>query len=64
MNITGPANKILLDSIEKDISRQSQLRVIEDAVAEIINHPLTPSLDEGAQVRFKNIIVRHLARLL
>lgn len=55
MNITGPANKILADSIEKDTSRQQQLRVIEDAVAE---------LDEGANQRFKNIIVRHLARLL
>jgi hypothetical protein len=45
-------------------TRQFQITVIEDAITEIINHPLTPKLDDGAQLRFKNIIIRHLARMV
>lgn len=45
-------------------TRQFQIQVIEDAVSEIVNHPLTPALDSGAQLRFKNIILRHLARMV
>lgn len=45
-------------------TRQFQIQCIEDAVSEIINHPLTPALDSGAQLRFKNIILRHLARMV
>lgn len=43
-------------------SRQLQIRLVKDAVAEIISHPLTPKLDENASIRFVNIINRHLAR--
>jgi len=68
MNITGPANQILLRSMEKDLiqkdTRQFQIVLVEDAVSEIINHPLTPALDDGASLRFKNIILRHLARMV
>lgn len=45
-------------------TRMFQIQCIEDAVSEIINHPLTPALDNGAQLRFKNIILRHLARMV
>jgi hypothetical protein len=45
-------------------TRQFQITIIEDAITEIIDHPLTPKLDDGAQLRFKNIILRHLARMV
>jgi hypothetical protein len=66
-NLSGPAK--LVEGVRaarpaQKSSRQFQIQLIEDAVAEIINHPLTPLLDDGANIRFKNIILKHLARLV
>lgn|ERR1700676_4430114 len=64
-NSQGPFH--LSDGVRASVrqnTRQFEIQLIEDAISEIINHPLTPLLDDGANLRFKNIILRHLARLV